>query len=461
MLKRKIDLYLKNWLKNRITALVVKGARQVGKTFSIEKFINENFDSVIEINFANNPEYIDTFALLKNSDQLIMRLSAIAGDKLIKNRTVIFFDEIQLLYRRIAELKKNNSIDQNSSDILTTLKKQVLNNEYRFVLSGSLLGVNINDVLLNPTGYVDEVEMFPLDFEEYLWSKGVGQDSIDYVKNCFINKEEVDKEINSIFLEHFKEYLLIGGMPESVEEFIKDRNLYQVNLIQQQIINKYSQDITTYVFDEKKKLRIREIYKAIASELNSKNKRFMSSHVLDANYLKNNNVTDEYLWLSNAGIVIPVYSVSEPILPLVLSSSRKTLKLFANDTGLLTSMLVSTGVREKLLNNELVINYGAPYENIVAQQLYAHGFNEKIFYYNSKKHGEVDFVLEYNGEALPIEIKSGKENDDIAYNHSALNNIIKLYDYKEAYVFGNTNVIKENDVVHQFPIYMISFLEID
>lgn len=445
-------------MNNRDTALLVKGARQVGKTFSIEKFAYDNFNNVIEINFANNPEYIDSFVFLKNSDQLLIRLSAIAGDKLKKNETIIFFDEIQMLYQRKAELKKEGNIDPNTSDILTALKKQVMNKEYRFILSGSLLGANLNDILLNPTGYVDEVEMFPLDYEEYLWAKGVGQEAIDYVKNCFYKKETVDEQINTRFLDLFREYVLIGGMPESVNSFINNKNLFDVNLIQQQIINKYALDITTYVQDEDKKLRIKEIYKAIASELNSKNKRFVSSHVIDSRFLKSRTLTDEYLWLSNAGIVIPVYNVSEPIMPLVLSSSRKTLKLFANDTGLLTSMLVSTGVREKLLNNELTINYGAPYENISAQQLYAHGFNDKLFYYNSKKHGEVDFVLEYNAEILPIEIKSGKENADRIYNRTALNNLIKMYNYQSAFVFGETNIIKENEIIYQFPIYMISFL---
>lgn len=461
MLKRKIESYLSNWLNNRDTALLIKGARQVGKTFSIEKFAYDNFKNVIEINFANNPEYIDSFVFLKNSDQLLIRLSAIAGDKLKKNETIIFFDEIQLLYQRKAELKKNGNIDSNTSDILTALKKCVIDNDYRYILSGSLLGTNLNDILLNPTGYVDEIEMFPLDFEEYLWAKQIGQDAIEYVKNCFHHKKVVDEQINTRFFDLFREYVLIGGMPESVECFINSRNLFDVNLIQQQIINKYTLDITTYVHDEEKKLRIKEIYKAIASELNSKNKRFVSSHVVDSNFLKNNSLTDEYLWLSNAGIAIPVYNVSEPVIPLALSSSRKTLKLFANDTGLLTSMLVSTGIREKLLNNELTINYGAPYENIVAQQLYTHGFSEKLFYYNSKKHGEVDFVLEYNTEVLPIEIKSGKENTDKIYNHTALNNLIKMYNYKSAFVFGETNVVKENEVIYQFPIYMISFLSND
>ncbi|HBX24844.1 MAG TPA: hypothetical protein DEF61_00910 [Firmicutes bacterium] len=224
------------------------------------------------------------------------------------------------------------------------------------------------------------------------------------------------------------------------------------------MLNKYSYDITTYLDDDGKKLRIKEIYKSIPSELNSKNKRFISSNVIDKNYLNNNNIEDEFVWLSNAGIIIPVFNVSEPISPLSLSSNRKTLKAFMNDIGFLDAALYDTDLRNKLLKNEKEINFGAPYENAAAQELYAHGFNEKLFYYNSKKHGEVDFLLEVNREILPIEIKSGKPNNMNYYNHVALTNLIKTYNIKESYLFGECNVKKENEYIYQFPIYMISFL---
>ncbi|MDY3903822.1 MAG: DUF4143 domain-containing protein, partial [Candidatus Enteromonas sp.] len=146
------------------------------------------------------------------------------------------------------------------------------------------------------------------------------------------------------------------------------------------------------------------------------------------------------------------------IIPLALSRERKTLKLFDNDVGLLISQLVDTGIREKLLNNEKVINYGAPYENVVAQELISHGFDEELFYYNSKAHGEVDFLVTLNNEVLPIEVKSGKLNEQQVYNHSALNNLLKTYNHPLAYVFGETNVVKENDVIYQMPIYMIDFI---
>ncbi len=459
MLKRKIENKLDEWKNHRKQALLITGARQIGKTYSIHNFINNNFDYALEINFAIRTDLIDTFCQIKNPEQLLLRLSLYEGSKMHPGKTVIFFDEIQLLYKRRDELKKNGLLEVGSQDIITAMKALVIDGKYRFILSGSLLGVSVKDVVLNPTGYLDVIQMFPLDFEEFLWALNVGDNVIAYLENCFANKDIVDEEIHKMIKEYFDQYVLIGGMPEAVSSYILDKNFHLIQTIQEQIVNSYSIDITSYVLDDRMKLRVREIYKAIPSELNSKNKRFISSHVMDKGYLKNYNIQDEFLWLTNAAIAIPVYNVTEAVIPLALASERKTLKLFMNDIGLLGSLLFSTGIREKLINKEKEINYGAPYENVVAQELYSHGFGEKLFYYNSKKNGEVDFLIEYNNEVLPIEIKSGKPNDMQVYNHSALNKLINLYSPKISYVFGDCNVKKENENIWQFPIYMIMFIK--
>ncbi len=458
MLRRKIDEYLNQWLDNRSTALLIKGARQVGKTYSIKKFIESKFKHYIEINFAVRTDLIDAFAEISNYEQLLLRLSVIDGPNLIPGETIIFFDEIQLLYARREELKNQKKLDSTKQDLLTAIKPLVINSNYRYILSGSLLGVTLNNITLNPTGYLDVVQMFPLDFEEYLWAKKVGENVINYLKDCFIEKHIVDEEIHKIIMNHFHEYVLIGGMPKAVLDFVNLNNIYIVEQTQEQIIDQYTIDISQYTDESIKKLRIKEVYKAIPSEINKKNKRFIASHILNRSELNRLNLIDEYLWLTNAGIAIPVFNVYEPIIPLQLSIERKIMKLFVNDIGLLNTMLLSTGVKLQLLNNEKVINYGAPFENVCAQELYAHGFVDSLYYYNSKKHGEIDFIIEYNNEVLPIEIKSGKPNDMNMYNHSALNNIIEMYDIKTAYVFGESNYIKESDVIHQFPIYMISFV---
>lgn len=458
MLKRKIDDKLKFWLNNRKQALLVTGTRQIGKTYSIKEFINHNFENIVHIDFSDRRDLIDTFSTLTNSDDLIRRISLIGGNKLVENKTVIFLDEIQIIYQRRDELKKNGQLPANSQDIISAMKSLVEKGQYRFILSGSLLGTILKGINLNPTGYLDEYKMYPLDFEEYLWAKGVGDILISHIKECFEKKTPVDEAINDLLLTYFREYVLVGGMPEAVESFLKTNNLYLVEETHKQIIKRYSDDITTYIDDDNMKLRVRDVFKAIPSQLSSKNMRFISSQVLDKKYLKHNNIIDEFLWLTSAGVAIPVYNVNEPVIPLSLAAERKTIKLFSSDVGLLTSQLIDTGIREKLLNNEKVINYGAPYENAAAEELIAHGFDEELFYYNSKKYGEVDFLVTLNNEVLPIEIKSGKPKENQTYNHYALNNILKTYNHPLAYVFGETNIIKENEQIYQLPIYMIDFV---
>ena len=460
-MRRKIDDKLEYWLKNRSTALLIKGARQVGKSYSIINFIKNHLSSFIIIDFSKNNELLESLARINSSQELLLRLSSTYGRKLIKKDTIIFLDEIQLLYIKRQELIENKIISSTSQDLLTAMKDLVQKGDYRFILSGSLLGVTLNNIVLYPMGYMDVMTMYPMDFEEYLWAKGIDEDTIAYLKKCFINKEKVDELVKAMFLKYFREYVIIGGMPEVVKNFIKEQNLYLVNLVQNQIIGYYKMDVTRYISDLEKRMRVMNIYDAISGEINAKNKKFVSSHIIDKNYLTHNNLIDEYLWLYYAGIAIPIYNVDEPVSPLSISANHKTLKLFVNDIGLLNAMLLTTGIREKLLNGEKEINFGAPYENAVAQELIAHGYVEKTFYYSSKKQGEVDFILQDRFNVLPIEVKSGKPNAHNTYNHAALNNIISLYDYNSAYVFGEGNIQKESEIITSFPIYMIMFINFD
>ena len=458
MLKRKIEKDLLNWKNNRKQALLVTGARQIGKTFSLKHFAEEHFKNFVYLNFADYPSLVASYAELKNPDDLLDKLSLFDGAHLVPGRTVVFFDEIQLLYNYREKLKEKASLPLLSLDLITAMKPLVIDGRYRFMLSGSLLGIEVNDVILSPVGYMDTIRMFPLDFEEFLWAKGVGNSAIEKLRESFKNQTPVEQETNKQMLELFRQYVLVGGMPEAVEAFLKTHNLESVKIVHEQIKAIYLNDMTRYVEEKDKKLKIREVYEEIPSEVNSKNKRFVSSHVADPGYLRKKGLSDEFLWLTNAAVALPIYNVTEPVLPLTLASERKTLKLFLNDVGLLGTALFDTGVRQKLLDGKKEINFGAPYENAVAQELYAHGFAEKSFYYNSKKHGEVDFLVEYQGEPCPIEIKSGKPDLMNAYNHVALNNLLKLYDIKQAFLFGETNVIKENEKITLYPLYMVSFL---
>ena len=457
-LRRKVEKQLQLWKDSRKTALLVSGARQIGKTYSIGSFIKDNFEHAVSINFGERLDLIDPFVKIKNYDDLIVRLSLAAGTRLVKGSTVVFLDEIQLLYKRREELSEKGSIFD-YADVVTLMKSASLKGEYRFILSGSLLGVTLNSVVLNPLGYMDKLTMHPLDFEEYLWAKEVGEEVISYLKGCFEREEPVDEDINRRLLDYFREYVLIGGMPEAVQSFVSDKNVALVSLIHAQIAEEYSSDIVSYVDDKERKLKIRDLYQAIPSELNSKNKRFASSHVLDANYLRSNPVSDDFLWLTNAGVAIATYNVSDPSSPLLLSCQRKTLKLFSNDVGLLSSSLLDDEGKTKLLLGEGQLNYGAPYENAAAEELSAHGFGGNLFYFNSKKHGEIDFIVEAKNEVLPIEIESGKPNQMLLYNHTALNNIMKTYPISKAYVFGEGNVKNEGGRIVQLPIYMLMFLK--
>lgn len=456
---RKAEKELLDWKNNRNTALLVTGARQIGKTYLINSFIDKNFNNVVRIDFSQERDLLDSFSKRRNLEEFNRLLTLIAKDKLIENETVFFFDEIQELYKHRKLLKEKGEIDDTYVDLITLMKPLSIEKKYRFILSGSLLGVTLNDIDLYPLGYMDEIRMYPLDFEEFLINKKVDNTIIDYLKECFINKNEVDQAINERILSYFKEYVLIGGMPEVVSSYLSNNNLYLLETIYKNISSKYHKDIKIYIEDNEKKLRVDAIYNSLGSELNNKNKRFISTHVIERKYLKEKNITDEFLWLTNAGIALPIYNVSEPTIPLKISENRKTLKLFNSDVGLLIYSLIDTKIRENLMNNEININYGAPYENVIAMELYAHGFNEKTYYYNDKRNGEVDFLIEKNAEVLPLEIKSGKPNEMNYYNHSALNNLIKTYSYKEAYVLGNTNIKKETDIIYQLPIYMIMFIK--
>ena len=431
MLRRKMENRLQLFYKNGNKALLITGARQVGKTYIIREF-GKRYQSFVEINFLENKTAQSLFEKAQDSDDLLLRLSMVADQPLVPGETLIFLDEVQ-------ECK----------EIVTAIKFLVEEGSYRYILSGSLLGVDLKDIRSVPVGYMDIEEMYPLDFEEFSWANGVSVKVLEEAKQCFLEKRPVRAFIHDKMLELFRLYLIVGGMPAAVSKYIDTNNLQEVVQEQQSILTAYKKDIGKY--DPKNKLYLEDIFDLIPSELNAKNKRFILKN-LNENF-KFSRYTNSFIWLRDAGVALPAFCASEPTVPLLLSKRTNLFKLFLSDVGLLSAMYAD-GIQIKILNREKDINFGSVYENAAAQELKAHGFD--LYFFNSKKQGELDFLIEENGEVLPIEIKSGK---DYA-KHAALSNVLNNENYgiTKAYVFHNGNISSKNKVDY-FPIYMLMFLE--
>lgn len=435
MINRKIESELQNFLRDeKKKALLVTGARQVGKTYSIRAFGKQNFRSFVEINFIENAAAKELFQNAKNSRDLLLRMSLVADADLIPGETLIFLDEVQ-----------------ECREIVTAIKFLVEEGSYRYILSGSLLGMELKDIRSVPVGYMDIVEMVPLDFEEFVLANKVSPRIIEVLREAFEKKIPVDPVTHEKMMELFRLYLIVGGMPAAVEHYLNSNNLREVLRIQQSIIALYKKDIAKN--DPENKLYIEDIFNLIPSELNAKNKRFILKS-LNENF-RFSKFSNSFLWLKEAGVALPTFCVDEPVSPLLLSKSKNLFKLFMADVGLLAAMYMDD-IQIKILNHEKDINFGSVYENAAAQELKAHGFD--LYYFNSKKQGELDFLLEYQGNVLPIEIKSGKDYK----KHAALSNVMAnaAYAIPEAFVFHNGN-ISTSERVSYYPIYMLMFIQKD
>ena len=433
MIWRKIEKELQHFYdSDDRKALLITGARQVGKTYIVRNFGSSHYENMIEINFLENKQARSLFENATGSGDMLLRLSAIADKPLVPGKTLIFLDEVQAC-----------------KEIITAIKFLVEEGSYRYILSGSLLGIELKDIRSVPVGYMDVVDMYPMDFEEFAIANGVSERVLTSLRKSFDERIPVDAIVHEKMMSLFNLYLIVGGMPAAVNMYLETNNLQEVVREQRSIINLYKMDISQY--DPEHKLYIEEIFDLIPSELNSKNKRFILKN-LNENF-KFSRYTNSFIWLKDAGVALPTYCASEPTVPLKLSQATNLFKLFLSDVGLLASMYMND-IQVKILNHEKDINFGSVYENVAAQELVAHGFD--LYYFNSKKQGEVDFLVELGGEVLPIEIKSGK---DYA-KHAALSNIMKNQDYaiKEAYVFQNDNVSVRGKIVY-YPVYMLMFVE--
>lgn len=422
--------YIEDFYASQKTALLLTGARQTGKTYAIREF-GKNYKSFIEINFIEHPETIELFEGVTSAEDILLRISAYTDVPLIKGDTLIFFDEVQ-----------------RCENIVTAIKFLVDEGSYRYALSGSLLGVELKDLRSVPVGYMDIKEVYPLDFNEFALNVGVSGKVIEHVSRCWEELKPVDTFVHEKLIDLYRLYLLVGGMPAAVSQYVDTHDLKIVDATQRAIIELYKKDIAQYA--EKDKLKIREIFDLIPSELDAKNKRFILKR-LNEN-AKFNRYQNDFLWLKNAGVAIPVYNVEEPVQPLKLAETRNLFKLFSNDVGLLTCQYAD-GIQVKMLSGDISVNFGAVFENVVAQEFLCHGLTP--YYYNNKRLGELDFVIADADGVVPVEVKSGKEYD----RHNALNNVLAMSAYKinKAYVLCGSNVKREGKIIY-LPIYMTMFM---
>ena len=433
MLFRKLYSELEQFYsENPKEALLVTGARQIGKSFAIREFGKSHFENFIEINFIEMPQAIEVFNNAKDARDILLRISALKNQPMQKGKTLIFFDEVQKV-----------------PEIVTAIKFLVEEGSYRYALSGSMLGIELKGLRSVPVGFMTIKEMYPLDLEEFFIACGVQPQVFDSLKKSFEQKIPVDSLVHEKMMQLFRLYMITGGMPAVVQTYIDTNNIQNVLAVQKSILQMYREDISQY--DPQNKLYIEDIFDLIPAELNSQNKRFILKK-LNEN-LKFSRYEDSFIWLREAGVALPTYNIESPTLPLELAKQRNLFKLFSNDVGLLASQYAQ-GIQLKILNNENGINFGAIFENTVAQELKAHNFN--LFYFNSKKQGELDFVIKLDDEIVPIEVKSGKDYE----RHNALKTVLANpdYDIKKAYVLCNDN-IKETGKITYLPIYMTMFIQ--
>lgn len=433
MLRRDVENEIYEWISNDNRALLIDGARQVGKTFIIRECLKKSDYTYVEYNLIEDEGIADTLRDAKDASDLVLKLSLGTDKKIIPNKTIFFLDEIQVY-----------------KDILTKIKFLVDDGRYKFILSGSLLGVEMCGLKSAPVGYLKTIKMYPLSFKEFLQLFNVQDEVINILKDSYNNQKEVDPYIHEKMMELFNLYMIIGGMPSAVDVYLKFNNIDDVIDIHKGLVEQYKVDFTKYE-SEDKKLIISNIYDLIPAELNSSNKRF---NIADINKnLRYERISDSFIWLYKAGVALPTFNVTEPKSPLKLNEKSSLMKVFLSDVGILTT-LYGKNCKLMILNNDKDINAGSIYENVVAQELTNKGID--LYYYNSKKYGEIDFLYEDEKGVVLVEVKSGKGYQ----RHSAINNIKEVYkdNVFKSIVFSKENVTFGNDILY-LPLYMLMFIE--
>lgn len=435
---RKIEERLNAYYKDpEAKILIINGARQIGKSFIIRQTASQTFPNYVEINLKDDYDGNRYFESIRTVSDFHLQISALYGEMIhTADDTIIFLDEIQVY-----------------PHLLSLLKPLKQENRVRYIASGSLLGLTMRHVFI-PMGSVEEIQMYPMDFEEYLIACGTGKDVIDYLRGCFQKCENVNNGIHQTMMQRFKEYLICGGLPDSVKAMVEDKNVAKVRANQSQTLTFYKDDASQY--DLAHSLKVRRVYDSLPSYMANKVKRIVFNRIEDNDRRYSDSYQDEFDYLVYSGCSLDAKAVSDPRFPLNESQTKNLIKLYYNDVGILTNILYQNNI-QAIMNQDKGVNLGSVYETVAAMELAAHG--HKLFYFDSKKVGEVDFLVN-NYEQLdvmPIEIKSG--NDQKKFRA-----IPKLVDENGNYhltkglVFGNDNTTKQEGNLFFYPIYQIMFV---
>ena len=433
MLYRKVYDKLTEWkIEPQKKALCLIGARQIGKTTIIRKFGKEQYEKFVEINFITQPDAVRIFEGNLDADSIILLLTAFAQTELIPGKTLVFLDEIQ-----------------ECPNARTAIKFLVEDGRFDYIESGSLLGVKYNEVRSFPVGFEEIYYMYPMNLEEYLRANGVPDSTFQYLKDCYDNRIPVMETVHETMCKLFYTYLVVGGMPDVVQTYVDTHDIAKVIARQTEILELYRQDISQYAQGSEKQ-KIKAIFDSIPSQLNEKNRRFILTSV--SSNARQQRYAESFNRMSDAGVSLPCYNVAAPQPPLRLNEKHNLFKLFMCDTGLLCAAGMEN-VQFGILKGDLQINMGSILENMIAQQIKANGFS--LNYFDSKKTGEVDFVVQNGLGVELIEVKSGNDYK----RHPSLTKMMKVPEWKfqKASVLCRGN-IEVDDGINYYPWYMIMFM---
>lgn len=432
ILKRKIINKLDDWKKETANkALLIKGARQVGKTTVVRQFAKANYKNFVEINFEQMPTAKQAFEGNLDARTILINLSAMGFGPLEPGKTLIFFDEIQ-----------------SCPNARTAIKFLVEYGQYDYIESGSLLGINYKDVSSYPVGFEHELDMFPLDFEEFLWACNISEDVIGMLKDCYESLRPIPAFLHRQIMERYRQYLIVGGMPEVVATYLNNEDFSKTVTNQKDILTGYRNDISKHAGNDK--ILVKSVFDAIPGQLSKQDKRFILASIeKNASRRKYGAPTQ---WLVDAGMAYYSFNVGAFELPFPSHENLRLYKLFFVDSGLMCAMTLDN-IQAKVLSGEIFVNEGALAENYVAGELTKHGIS--LNYYDRKSKHELDFVFPENGKISIIEVKSGKDYK----KHSSLNMSQCLFADKigRSIVMSGNNLEFEGGVLY-LPMYMSMFI---